>query len=126
MSTLGDMLKYLPPRLAEAIAEECGRLGTDDGAGAGQQHLPAPETCLTSFSLSSRIGQFLPVVGLLKMGKIEYAKRIMKDFLACCRKGGFSECFSSKDGSGQRDRFLNWSVCVYVLFTTWLRQYGEK
>lgn len=36
MSTLGDMLKYLPPRLAEAIAEECGRLGADDGAGAGQ------------------------------------------------------------------------------------------
>ena len=33
MSTLGDMLKYLPPRLAEAIAEECGRLGADDGAG---------------------------------------------------------------------------------------------
>ena len=38
MSTLGDMLKYLPPRLAEAIAEECGRLGADDGAGAEQRY----------------------------------------------------------------------------------------
>ena len=32
MSTLGDMLKYLPPRLAEAVAEESGRLGADAGA----------------------------------------------------------------------------------------------
>ena len=67
-------------------------------------------------------GQFLPVVGLMRMKETEKARKIMNGFLTCCRKGGFSECFSSKDGSGQRDRFLNWSVCVYVLFTAWLQE----
>ena len=62
----------------------------------------------------------------MKMGEAGWAKRIMKAFLNCCRKGGFSECFSSADGSGQRDRFLNWSVCVYVIFTALLRQMGEE
>ena len=96
--------------------------------GIASEALNSPEYQLDGYSRGSiwSYGQFLPVVGLLKMGEIEYAKRIMKGFLACCRKGGFSECFCSKDGSGQRDRFLNWSVCVYVLFTAWLREYGEK
>lgn len=96
--------------------------------GIASEALNSPYYQLDGYSRGSiwSYGQFLPVVGLLKMGEIDYAKRIMKGFLACVRKGGFSECFCSKDGSGQRDRFLNWSVCVYVLFTQWLRKYGEE
>lgn len=36
MSTLGDMLKYLPPRLAEAVAEESRRLVAYAGAADGR------------------------------------------------------------------------------------------
>ena len=66
------------------------------------------------------------MLGLRKMGETEYAKKIMKGYINCIRRGGFSECFCSKDGSGQRDRFLNWTVCVFVLFTAWLREMGEE
>lgn len=123
--TLGN---ELPEPIQRAMLERLDDPNFLTPYGIASEALNSPEYQLDGYSRGSiwSYGQFLPVVGLLKMGKIEYAKRIMKDFLACCRKGGFSECFSSKDGSGQRDRFLNWSVCVYVLFTTWLRQYGEK
>lgn len=96
--------------------------------GIASEALNSPEYQLDGYSRGSvwSYGQFLPVVGLRKLGEIEYTKKIMKGFLTCCRKGGFSECFCSMDGSGQRDRFLNWSVCVYVLFTAWLREYGEQ
>ena len=96
--------------------------------GIASESLNSPEYQLDGYSRGSvwSYGQFLPVVGLRKLGQTEYAKKIMKGFLNCCRKGGFSECFCSMDGSGQRDRFLNWSVCVYVLFTAWLREYGEQ
>ncbi len=123
--TLGN---ELPEPIQRAMLERLDDPNFLTPYGIASEALNSPEYQLDGYSRGSiwSYGQFLPVVGLLKMGKIEYAKRIMKDFLACCRKGGFSECFSSKDGSGQRDRFLNWSVCVYVLFTMWLRQYGEK
>ena len=94
--------------------------------GIASEALNSPYYQLDGYSRGSiwSYGQFIPVIGLLKMGEISEAKRIMHGFLACCRKGGFSECFCSKDGQGQRDRFLNWSVCVYVMFTTLLRKYG--
>ena len=94
--------------------------------GIASEALNSPYYQLDGYSRGSiwSYGQFIPVIGLLKMGEISEAKRIMHGFLACCRKGGFSECFCSKDGQGQRDRFLNWSVCVYVMFTMLLRKYG--
>ena len=96
--------------------------------GVASEALDSPEYQLDGYSRGSiwSYGQFLPVTGLLKMGETEVARKIMNGFLACCRKGGFSECFCSKDGSGQRDRALNWSVCTYIIFTALLRELNEK
>ena len=96
--------------------------------GIASEALDSPEYQPDGYSRGSvwSYGQFLPVVGLLRMGERAAARRIMNSFLACCRKGGFSECFCATDGSGQRDRFLNWSVCVYVLFTDWLRRTADN
>lgn len=96
--------------------------------GIASEALNSPEYQLDGYSRGSiwSYFQFLPVLGLRKMGEYEYAKKIMKGYISCIRRGGFSECFCSKDGSGQRDRFLNWTVCVYVIFTAWLRELGEE
>lgn len=92
--------------------------------GVASEALDSPHYQLDGYSRGSiwSYGQFLPVTGLLAMGETGVARRIMNGFLACCRKGGFSECFCSKDGSGQRDRALNWSVCTYIIFTALLQQ----
>lgn len=95
--------------------------------GVASEALDSPEYQLDGYSRGSiwSYGQFLPVTGLIKMGETEVAQKIMRGFLACCRKGGFSECFCSMDGSGQRDRALNWSVCTYIIFTALLRKLGD-
>ena len=131
-SLLPYMSITLGPELPEKVREAMlARLEDPDFLtpyGLASEALNSPHYQLDGYSRGSiwSYGQFLPVVGLLKMGEAGWAKRIMKAFLNCCRKGGFSECFSSADGSGQRDRFLNWSVCVYVIFTALLRQMGEE
>lgn len=92
--------------------------------GVASEALDSPEYQLDGYSRGSiwSYGQFLPVTGLIRLGETELARKIMHGFIACCRKGEFSECFCSKDGSGQRDRALNWSVCTYIIFTALLQK----
>ena len=119
--TLGD---ELPKEAKQGILRRMEDPNFLTPYGIASEALDSPEYQLDGYARGSiwSYGQFLPVTGLIRMGETDVAKKIMHGFLACCRKGGFSECFCSKDGSGQRDRALNWSVCTYIIFTALLQQ----
>lgn len=123
--TLGS---ELPEQAHRAILKKLDDPNFLTPYGIASEALDSPEYQLDGYSRGSiwSYGQFLPVTGLLAMGETATARRIMEGFLSCCRKGGFSECFCSKDGSGQRDRALNWSVCVYIIFTALLQEMDRK